>query len=63
MDRNDFVTMISVSSVVQRVLQNYGGSADLVILSFAGNQETSYQLGQGELAKLGAVTWVDTVEV
>ncbi len=58
MDRNDNVTFLAVSDVVQNVLANYGASADLVELSVDGSVVTSYQLGQGELVKLdGSIVW------
>jgi hypothetical protein len=59
-DRNDLITTLSLSKVIQEITSTVGGSADgvgfgLVSDSFLG----SYQLTQGELAKLeGSIAYV-----
>lgn len=58
-DRNDTITNLSVSTVVQGTINSYGGSASSVGFAITpGVFEYIYQLGQGELAKLSGVTYV-----
>jgi uncharacterized phage protein gp47/JayE len=61
-DRADMITITALAKVVQSVLTSYGASADFLIVSVDSDVVTSYQLGQGELAKLGTVTWTETEE-
>lgn len=58
--RNDNVTDLSASSIIQDVLQTYSASAIGVALTVTGTSETipSYQLGRGELAKLDSVVYI-----
>jgi hypothetical protein len=57
--RNDIITQISVSGVIQSVLKNYGASCQGVSFgTSAGAYLSSYQLGAGELAKLASVTYL-----
>jgi hypothetical protein len=60
MDRRDNVTFLGVSDVVQGVLDVYGATADLVELVVDSEVVTSYQLSQGELVKIGNLTWEST---
>jgi hypothetical protein len=58
-DRNDTVTDPVVSAVVQDVLDANGASATGVAFGLtASTFLPSYQLQPGELAKLGAVSYV-----
>jgi uncharacterized phage protein gp47/JayE len=56
-DRNDLVTDLVLSQVVQNVLDAYGASASEVAFDIAAVPKTTYQLSQGETAKLGTVTY------
>jgi hypothetical protein len=57
--RNDTLTDLSVSSIVQDVLQTYSGSAAGITLTETGSSSIpSYQLGRGEMAKLDNVTYI-----
>ena len=59
MERNDLVTDLTVSEVVQDILSANGGSATAV--SFGLIIDTfipEYRLQPGELAKSGGVTYV-----
>jgi len=58
-DRNDTATMVSISAIVQNVLQAYGATADYVGLEVDGESVTSYQLEQGQTGKYGSVVWED----
>jgi len=57
-DRNDSITDLTVSTVVQDVLQGAGGTADGIAFSISGSVFPSYTLGQGELAELGTISYV-----
>jgi hypothetical protein len=59
-DRNDLITRLTVSEVVQDALATYGGSATQVEIRLipSGIAVPQYQLRPGELAKLGGVTYV-----
>jgi hypothetical protein len=61
-DRKDKITDLTVSDVVADVLSSNGGTADSVAFSnVQGDSIPSYQLSQGELAKLaesGGITYV-----
>lgn len=60
-DRNDKITDITVSNVVQDVLSANGGTANGVIFGlFVGDSLPEYQLSPGELSKLasGGITYV-----
>lgn len=56
-DRNDLITELTVSDVVQDVLKASGGSAQSVAFDIAagGGSLPEYQLGQGETGKLAVV--------
>lgn len=57
--KNDIITDMTVSRVIQGVLDRYGATAGGIGLYFEVNEYfASYTLGQGELAKLGSVTYV-----
>lgn len=56
-DRNDLVTDLVLSQVVQGVLDAYGASATDVSFEIAAVPTTTYQLSQGETAKIGTVTY------
>lgn len=58
MDRNDIVTEPTISKVIQGVLESFSASADGVRFSVgsAGSEQIpSYQLNQGEIARLSLV--------
>ena len=58
-DRNDTLTNLTVSTVVQATINAAGGAASSVGFGITpGVFEYIYQLGQGEKAKLGGVTYV-----
>ena len=59
-DRNDLITRLTVSTVVQDALSTYGGSAtDVEIRLLPGGAAIpEYQLNPGEKSKLGGVTYV-----
>ena len=60
-ERNDLITDLTVSDVVQDVLSANGGSAQAVAFDInLGGSLPEYQLGQGEKAKLepGGITYV-----
>ena len=58
-DRNDLITDLTVSLIVQDVLTANGGSADGIGFGLTvGTFLPSYLLGQGETGKLGGVTYV-----
>ena len=58
--RNDSITDLTVSNVVQDVLVGSGGFAQNVSFNLGGNTLTEYALAQNEVAKLaaGGVTYV-----
>jgi uncharacterized phage protein gp47/JayE len=57
--QNDMITDLTLSQVIQDVLTPVGGSAAGIGLYLVANTFLpSYVLGQGELAKLGVVTYV-----
>jgi uncharacterized phage protein gp47/JayE len=57
--QNDMITDLTLSQVIQAVLDPVGGTAAGVGLYLVANTFLpSYVLGQGELAKLGVVTYV-----
>lgn len=61
LDRNDKITDLTVSNVVQDVLSANGGTANSVAFDIVlGGSLPEYQLTQGELAKLasGGITYV-----
>jgi uncharacterized phage protein gp47/JayE len=61
LDRNDKITDLTVSGVVQDVLSANGGTANSVAFSnVSGGSIPEYQLSPGELAKLasGGITYV-----
>ncbi len=60
-DRDDLITDLTVSNVIQDVLSANGGSAQSVAFdTISGGSIPEYQLGQGETAKLtpGGITYV-----
>jgi uncharacterized phage protein gp47/JayE len=56
--RNDIVTAMTISKIVQDTLISYGATAISVTFNRDGETLTSYQLLSGELAKLGEVTYM-----
>lgn len=56
-DRNDKITSLTVSQVVQEVLSASGSSAKSVAFAIGGTTYDSYQLEPGQLAKLGTITY------
>ena len=58
-ERNDLITDVSLSSIIQNVLTDSGGSADEVNFGIVPSVFTtvSYRLDPGELAKLGSVVY------
>ncbi|GAJ09335.1 unnamed protein product, partial [marine sediment metagenome] len=57
--KNDFITSVSVSDVVQPVLKANGASAESIDFSDVPlGTLPSYLLGQGEMAKSGGVNYV-----
>lgn len=56
-DRNDRVTTPALSDVVQGILSAAGASAASVTFTVDATPYNSYQLSQGELVKLGTVTY------
>jgi len=57
--QDNTITDLTLSQIVQDVLNRYGGSASGIGLFItAGIFIPSYILGQGELSKLGAVSYV-----
>jgi uncharacterized phage protein gp47/JayE len=62
LDRDDKITDLTVSNVVQDVLSEAGGTANSVAFGLSeGESIPEYQLSPGELAKLasGGITYVD----
>jgi len=58
-ERYDTITPLSVSRVVQDVLKSYGATAQSIVFGIVFGVTTPlHTLGQGELAKLGGVTYV-----
>ena len=59
-DKNDVISTIAVSEVVQGILKVNASTAESIIVSETdgGADLGVYTLGQGELAKLVSVTWV-----
>lgn len=57
-ERNDLVTDLVLSGVVQEVLTAYGASATDVTFKVAAAPLMTYQLSGGEMAKRGVVTYV-----
>ena len=61
-DRNDLITDLTVSDVVQDVLKANGGSANSVAFDIVlGGSISEFQLGQGETAKLSDTNGVTYV--
>lgn len=56
-DRNDQITTLSLSLVIQGVLAATGSSAEDVTFEVAATGYDLYQLSAGELAKTGAITY------
>jgi uncharacterized phage protein gp47/JayE len=57
-DRNDTITDLTVSKVVQDVLSTYGGTASVVEFGVeGGSSEETYTLSAGEKAKLGTLSY------
>jgi len=57
--RNDTITNLTVSKVVQAVLTAFGASAMNIGFGLAaGSFSSTYTVGQGETAKLGAIAYV-----
>jgi len=58
-DRRDTITLVSISKVIQDVLNSLGGSSEGVDFGTSISYGlTTYTLGQGELSKLVAVAFV-----
>lgn len=57
-DRNDTITAVTVSTSVQGVLTKYGATAQGVTLEKSGATVVEYLLDQGEMSKLGTVSYV-----
>lgn len=57
-DRNDTITTGTVWQAVQGVLTKYGATAQQVTIDIAGTAVLEYLLDQGEMAKLGTVSYV-----
>ena len=56
---NDLITDLTLSKVIQEVLDSVGGSAQAIGLYLVASVFLpSYTLGQGELTKLGVITYV-----
>lgn len=55
--RNDRVTTPALADIVQGIMSAVGASADSVVFTVAGGPYNSYQLSQGQLVKLGTVTY------
>ncbi|MCK5644063.1 MAG: baseplate J/gp47 family protein [Gammaproteobacteria bacterium] len=57
-DKNNVITKLSLSTVVQDILDTAGGYADSITFNIpAGPSLDNYELGQGEKAKLGTITY------
>ena len=57
-DRNDLITDLTISDIVQDVLKSYGASAEGVGFGLSvGNFLSSYQLNPGQTVKNGGVTY------
>jgi uncharacterized phage protein gp47/JayE len=56
-DRNDTITTGTVWQVVQGVLTKYGATAQSLEVEQGGNTVLEYLLDQGEMAKLGTVSY------
>lgn len=59
-DRNDIITNLTLSNVVQDILKAYGGSAKTINFSDVSGVPVPleiYQLSQGELARYGSVSY------
>lgn len=56
-DRNDLITALVLSQVVQGVLDTYGASATGITFEVDATPLTTYQLSMGETVKLGTVTY------
>lgn len=58
-DRNDTISNVSISEVVQGVLDAYGASASSLTFEFSGGSPLDkYTVGERETAKLGTITYV-----
>lgn len=57
-DKNNIITKLSLSKVVQDILDSVGGYADSVTFNLpSGPSLDNYELGMGEKAKLGTITY------
>lgn len=56
-DRNDTVTVVSISAIIQDVLDSYGATCTGITFDTGGSALSSKTLGRGECAKLGTVTY------
>lgn len=56
-ERNDQVTSLTISSIIQGVLDTYGASAEDVTFEVAATPYDIYQLAAGELAAFGSITY------
>ena len=56
-DRNDTMTAVSISAIVQDVLDSYGASCTAITFDAGGSALTSKTLDDGECVKLGDVTY------
>ena len=57
-ERNDQITSLTLSQVIQEVLTANGASAEQVNFSVGGTDYDIYQLAAGELTKTGTITYV-----
>jgi hypothetical protein len=58
-ERNDRISSVTISQVINDVLKSFGGFAEDIRIGLeVGVFISSYQLTQGELAKLGSITYV-----
>jgi len=57
-DKNEKITDVTISEVVQDIVSQYGGTADDVSFDKGAGTLTSYTLIPGELAKSGGVSFV-----
>lgn len=58
-DRNDEITGIKLSEVIQDILAAYGATADVITFEITGGSPvTRYTLDENETAKLGTITYV-----
>jgi len=58
-DRNDVITSVKLSQVIQDILAAYGATVDDITFELTGGSPvTRYTVDENELAKLGTITYV-----